>query len=116
MKSLRLENRLKKGYRVRSIRVSSCLALVMQNKDRIIKLRDIEMRWSDIARHLCMSTSSLRQAIRQINALEHCHQETKPKGIRPQLTVYFSSEDDKQDFIDWTRAIKNDVPIDGYGR
>lgn len=116
MKPLRLENRLKKGYRVRNNSASSCLALVRQNMDQIIQLRDIEMRWSDIARHLCISTSSLRQAIIQINALEHCHRQTKPKGIRPQVTVYFSSEDDKQDFIDWTRAINNDVPRAGYGR
>ncbi len=102
-----IDNPMNMGHRVLK-RKSRCVADVLLNHDRILKFRDLEMSWSDIATIMKMSTVSLRNAVKQINKLnqEVCD---KPNSIRPKLVMYFASEHNKQEFIDWVRSVKKDT-------
>jgi len=58
-----------------------CLALVTHNQARIQQMRDLGLCWDEIAQHLKMSTTSLRQALHQLEKLE------SPAEKAPHITL-----------------------------
>jgi hypothetical protein len=85
---------------------SRCLALVIQSQDCILQLRSMKMSWNVIARHLGISTSSLRNALNQINALTP-DKFDKSKTSVPKLTLYFSDETEKKKFFQFVRTFSD---------
>ena len=78
----------------------------MQSQDRILALRDLDITWPHIAMMMKMSTSSLRKAIKQINAMNPEDEFSKPNALCSKLLLYFKDEESKKDFKKLARAIQ----------